>query len=77
MNSKERFHGKAADGFNVMGALFSGGLEDFITLVVPELRRRGLFREEYEGRTLRENLGITNTRARQLEQKEQHATHLH
>jgi len=55
---EERFHAKAADGFNVMGAHFPGGLEDFITLVVPELRRRGLFREEYEGRTLRENLGI-------------------
>ncbi|MEK1851455.1 MAG: LLM class flavin-dependent oxidoreductase [Phyllobacterium sp.] len=55
---EERFHAKAADGFNVMGAYFPGGLEDFITLVIPELRRRGLFREEYEGRTLRENLGI-------------------
>ncbi len=55
---EERFHAKAADGFNVMGAYFPGGLEDFITLVIPELRRRGLFREEYEGRTLRENLEI-------------------
>lgn len=56
---EERFHGKAADGFNVMGAYFPGALQDFIDLVVPELRRRGLFRNEYEGRTLRENLGIT------------------
>jgi FMN-dependent oxidoreductase (nitrilotriacetate monooxygenase family) len=56
---EERFHGKAADGFNVMGAYFPGALQDFIELVIPELRRRGLFRDEYEGRTLRENLGIT------------------
>ncbi len=55
---EQRFHAKAADGFNVMGAYFPEGLEDFITLVIPELRRRGLFREDYEGRTLRENLGI-------------------
>jgi alkanesulfonate monooxygenase len=34
------------------------GLERFIRLVVPELRRRGLFRREYEGHTLRENLGL-------------------
>jgi hypothetical protein len=35
-----------------------GGLDDFIALVIPELRRRGLFRSEYEGRTLRENLDL-------------------
>ncbi|QND52581.1 LLM class flavin-dependent oxidoreductase [Phyllobacterium sp. 628] len=55
---EERFLGKAADGFNVMPPLFPTGRDDFVTLVVPELRRRGLFRTEYEGRTLRENLGI-------------------
>ncbi|XXX76333.1 LLM class flavin-dependent oxidoreductase [Sorangium sp. So ce134] len=48
----------AADGFNVMPPYLPGGLTDFITLVLPELRRRGLFRTEYEGRTLRENLGL-------------------
>jgi FMN-dependent oxidoreductase (nitrilotriacetate monooxygenase family) len=53
-----RFRGAAADGFNVMPPLFPGGLEDFIALVIPELRRRGLFREAYEGFTLRENLGL-------------------
>lgn len=53
-----RFRGAAADGFNIMPPLFPGGLEDFTTLVVPELRRRGLFRETYQGRTLRENLGL-------------------
>jgi hypothetical protein len=34
------------------------GAEDFVELVIPELQRRGLFRTEYEGRTLRENLGL-------------------
>ncbi|AUX40394.1 nitrilotriacetate monooxygenase family FMN-dependent oxidoreductase [Sorangium cellulosum] len=48
----------AADGFNVMPPHLPGGLTDFIDLVIPELRRRGLFRAEYEGRTLRENLGL-------------------
>lgn len=56
---EERFAHGAADGFNVMAPLFPSGLQDFVTLVVPELRRRGLFREDYEGRTLRQNLGVT------------------
>jgi len=49
----------AADGFNVMPPVQPAGLEDFVTLVVPELQRRGLFRTAYEGRTLRENLGLS------------------
>jgi alkanesulfonate monooxygenase SsuD/methylene tetrahydromethanopterin reductase-like flavin-dependent oxidoreductase (luciferase family) len=53
-----RFRGAGADGFNIMPALFPGGLDDFITLVVPELRRRGLFRDVYEASTLRGNLGV-------------------
>ena len=36
-----------------------GGFEDFTRQVVPELQKRGLFRTEYEGRTLRENLGLS------------------
>lgn len=56
---EERFRAKAADGFNIMGAYFPGALKDFIDLVLPELRRRGLFRTEYEGKTLRENLGLS------------------
>jgi FMN-dependent oxidoreductase (nitrilotriacetate monooxygenase family) len=55
---EERFRGGGADGFNIMAPLFPGGLEDFIEQVVPELRRRGLFRDAYEGTTLRENLGL-------------------
>jgi len=48
----------ACDGFNVTPATLPGGGEDFVDMVVPELQRRGLFRTEYEGRTLRENLGL-------------------
>jgi FMN-dependent oxidoreductase (nitrilotriacetate monooxygenase family) len=48
----------AADGFNLLCPFFPGPLNDFVDLVVPELQRRGIFRTEYEGRTLRENLGV-------------------
>ena len=48
----------ACDGFNVMFPFLPAGLDDFVDRVVPELQRRGLFRREYEGRTLRENLGL-------------------
>ena len=52
-----RFRAGGADGFNIMPPTLPGGLDDFIALVLPELRRRGLVRTEYEGRTLREHLG--------------------
>ena len=55
---QEWFEQGAADGFNVLVPHLPGGLEDFANGVVPELQRRGLFRTEYEGRTLRENLGL-------------------
>ncbi len=55
---EERFVNYGADGFNIMAPTLPGGLIDFIEGVVPELRRRDLFRTEYEGRTLRENLGL-------------------
>lgn len=48
----------ACDGFNVMFPYLPAGLDLFVDTVVPELQRRGLFRREYEGRTLRENLGL-------------------
>lgn len=48
----------AADGFNIMPPLLPSGLEEFVDHVVPELRRRGLFRTEYTGRTLREHYGL-------------------
>ncbi|PVX81682.1 LLM class flavin-dependent oxidoreductase [Paraburkholderia unamae] len=52
------FEEGGADGFNIMAPYFPGGLTDFVELVLPELRRRGLFRTEYEGRTLRDHLGL-------------------
>src|SRR5580698_5309500 len=55
---EEWFLTEACDGFNVMFPYLPGGLDDFVDRVVPELQRRGLFRREYEGKTLRENLGL-------------------
>lgn len=52
------FRGGAADGFNIMASDYPGGFADFVHLVVPELRRRGLVRTEYRGRTLREHMGL-------------------
>ncbi len=49
---------EACDGFTVQFPYLPGGLDDFVDRVVPELQRRGLFRREYEGKTLRENLGL-------------------
>ena len=55
---EDRFVKGGADGYNVMPPVLPAGLDDFVELVIPELRRRGLFRSEYEGRTLRDNLGL-------------------
>jgi alkanesulfonate monooxygenase len=49
---------EGSDGFNVLFPWLPGGLNEFCERVVPELQRRGLFRREYEGKTLRENLGL-------------------
>lgn len=56
---QEWFENDAADGFNVMPPYLPGGLDDFVELVIPILQERGLFRTEYEGMTLRENLGLS------------------
>ena len=55
---EEWLAGEGCDGFTVMFPYLPGGLDDFVDRVVPELQRRGLFRSEYEGATLRENLGL-------------------
>lgn len=52
------FEGEACDGFNITPTHLPDGCRDFVELVTPELQRRGLFRREYEGRTLRENLKL-------------------
>ena len=55
---QEWLENNAADGFNVLPPYFPEGLNDFVDLVIPELQKRGIFRTEYEGSTLRENLGL-------------------
>ncbi len=49
---------RGSDGFNILFPYLPAGLDDFVEQVVPELQRRGLFRREYQGKTLRENLGL-------------------
>jgi len=61
---EEWFVAGAADGFNIMPPYLPGGLNDFVKYIVPELQRRGLFRTEYEGATLRENLGLQRPQSR-------------
>jgi FMN-dependent oxidoreductase (nitrilotriacetate monooxygenase family) len=55
---EEWLESRACDGFNVMFPYVPEGLDDFVDRVVPELQRRGIYRREYEGKTLRENLGL-------------------
>jgi alkanesulfonate monooxygenase SsuD/methylene tetrahydromethanopterin reductase-like flavin-dependent oxidoreductase (luciferase family) len=53
----------AADGFNILPAHFPGAFADFVDLVVPELQRRGLFRRDYQGSTLRDHFGLARVPA--------------
>ena len=53
------FRSGAADGFNLNMDAYPSGLELFVDTVVPELRRRKLFRTEYSGHTLRDHLGLS------------------
>lgn len=55
---EEWFTTGAADGFNIMPAVLPSGLETFVDHVIPVLQRRGLFRTEYEGTTLRDHYGL-------------------
>lgn len=48
----------ACDGFSVVPDIAYDGVADFVELVVPILQDRGLFHREYEGKTLRENMGV-------------------
>jgi FMN-dependent oxidoreductase (nitrilotriacetate monooxygenase family) len=52
------FEGGACDGFNILAPFHPGGLSEFVDDVVPALQRRGIFRNEYNGVTLREHLGL-------------------
>ncbi len=60
---EEWFTGGACDGFVLAATHMPGAYEDFSRLVAPELQRRGLFRKEYAGDTLRENLGLARPSA--------------
>ena len=55
---EEWFVSEGCDGYNVMPPCLPDSLDDFVDLVIPELRRRGLFRTEYQGATLRDHLGL-------------------
>lgn len=55
---EEWLFAEGSDGFNVMFPDLPAGLDDVVEKLVPELQRRNLFRTEYEGNTLRENLGL-------------------
>ncbi|WP_040823845.1 LLM class flavin-dependent oxidoreductase [Nocardia jiangxiensis] len=55
---EESFHGGEADGFIISAAQAPGTFDEFVDLVVPELQRRGLFRTDYTGTTLRDHLGL-------------------
>ena len=52
------FETGAADGFNICPPILPQGMADMSRFILPELRRRGLFRTDYEGATLRQNLGL-------------------
>lgn len=58
------FKNEAANGFNILPPMLPGSLDNFIDLVIPELQRLGLFRAKYEGKTLRENLGLARPESR-------------
>lgn len=55
---EESFKNGEADGFIISPAYLPGAFEEFVEFVVPELQRRGLFRKEYTGKTLRDHLGL-------------------
>lgn len=55
---EEWFTAPACDGFVLAASSMPGAYDDVVRLLVPELQRRGLFRKEYAGPTLRENLGL-------------------
>jgi alkanesulfonate monooxygenase SsuD/methylene tetrahydromethanopterin reductase-like flavin-dependent oxidoreductase (luciferase family) len=55
---EEWFTERACDGFVVAPTYLSGTFEEFVRLVIPELQRRGVYRKEYAGTTLRDHLGL-------------------
>src|SRR5208283_4681532 len=69
---QDLFEFGGCDGFVISPTIFPGMFEDFGRMVVPELQRRGLFRKEYAGLTMRENLrSYTNGRKSRLSRRRQ------
>jgi len=64
------FLSEAADGFNLKPTYLPDSLAEFIDKVVPELQKRGIFRTEYTGKTLRENLGFKRPPNRHVNAKQ-------
>jgi hypothetical protein len=64
------FAGRAADGFNLNADVFPSGLADFVDHVVPLLQRKGIFRRDYEGTTLREHYGLPRPASRYADTSE-------
>ncbi|MGO4354927.1 LLM class flavin-dependent oxidoreductase [Rhizobium sp. RAF36] len=62
----EWLQSRGSDGFNVVFPYLPQGLDDVVERLVPELQRRGLFRSEYEGATLRDHLGLPRPKSRYL-----------
>ena len=57
---EEWFLSESCDGFVLSATHIPGAYNDFVKLIVPELQKRGLFRNDYSGTTLRQNLGLPN-----------------
>src|SRR5262249_16842049 len=64
---EEWLGGPGSDGFYIMFPFLPAGLDDFVDKGVPELPGRGIFRKEYEGAILRENLGLPRPKNRFFE----------
>lgn len=62
------FEGYGVDGFLLHPSHLPGGLDEFVDMVVPELQSRGVFRTDYEGPTLRDNLGLPRPASRYIEE---------
>jgi alkanesulfonate monooxygenase len=61
---------EGSDGFTMQFPFLPMGLDDFVNQVIPELQRRGIFRSEYAGKTLRENLDLPRPGNRFFDKKQ-------
>ncbi|RVT98632.1 LLM class flavin-dependent oxidoreductase [Rhodovarius crocodyli] len=65
---EEWYRGKACDGFMISNPVMPRALLNFVGMVVPELQKRGLFRKDYEGDTLRQRMGLPTPASRYTSQ---------